>query len=807
MRRLVFLALCVCGALAGWGQRVVAQQADTTQQDTTGISLAEIPVRATAVLDTLRLRYEGFRTDTSLNELRSTVARTGDSLETERVALDSLAIEFLSLRRIEDIMLRWRAVENQVRGWQVELTDRGNTLDSLEIALSQAAALWQEARDAAGRSDVPETVLDRIATVLALIDSVEIDRAGRLQEVLDTQGDVSALLEMTGGVLDRMEGARALARRRTLVQTDPPIWRIRSESGGETLQKTPFGVAELREFALERQVVLWTQLLIFVILAILTVALRRKMGARPTEEVPAGVQRALRYPLTAAVLLALVITPLLHDPLPGGVAEFGMLLVALAVFRLAPLYVHPPRLAPLTALLLVVVGHQMVELYITDVVILRLEFFVLAAAMGLALEAVRRAAPARHYLIDKLLYLLAQVGILLLGIAFIANALGFINLVIVIVDGAVGTMIITVALVIAVDAIEGIVSAISHQRFFGTIPGFRLHQAVVTSRTLQMVRLGAVLLWVSLVSGAFGVSDLVWDAILAVWRTEFALGAWTISVGSVLIFVLSVWVSVAVGRTVRAILRDDVLRRMRLARGMPNTIATLTFYGIVILGFLFGVGAAGVDLSALALVFGALGVGIGFGLQNIVNDFISGLVLMFERPIQIGDIVQLDDLIGNVTDIGIRASTVKTFEGAEVIVPNGQLVSARVVNWTLSDRTRRIDVQVGVAYGTSPSKVIALLLEIAEGHEDVRSNPEPLAFFKGFGESSLDFELRIWTNEFLNWRQVASDVTVAINDALVEAGIEIPFPQRDLHVRSIDEDVTAKMLKRGSSTGGKSRKR
>ena len=239
---------------------------------------------------------------------------------------------------------------------------------------------------------------------------------------------------------------------------------------------------------------------------------------------------------------------------------------------------------------------------------------------------------------------------------------------------------------------------------------------------------------------------------------------------------------------------------------MPNTIATLVFYAIVILGFLFGVGAAGVDLGAFALVFGALGVGIGFGLQNIVNDFISGLVLMFERPIQVGDIVQLDELIGNVSDVGIRASTIKTFEGAEVIVPNGQLVSGRVVNWTLSDRTRRIDIPVGVAYGTPPSDVIELLLKTAEDHDDVRSNPEALAFFKGFGESSLDFELRIWTNEFLNWRQVASDVTVRINDAIVVAGIEIPFPQRDLHVRSVDEDVVAKMLKSGSSRSTKSPK-
>ena len=187
--------------------------------------------------------------------------------------------------------------------------------------------------------------------------------------------------------------------------------------------------------------------------------------------------------------------------------------------------------------------------------------------------------------------------------------------------------------------------------------------------------------------------------------------------------------------------------------------------------------------------FGALGVGIGFGLQELVNNFVSGLILMFERPIQTGDTVEIGSLIGEVRRIGIRSSTVRTLDGAEVIVPNAKLVSNELVNWTLSDRLRRIDVPVGVAYGTDPSRVIDILVETAGSHPKALQYPSPQALFQGFGDSSLDFVLRFWTGDFDNWRQVRSDATVNVNNALKAAGVEIPFPQRDLHVRSVTREI------------------
>jgi small-conductance mechanosensitive channel len=183
-----------------------------------------------------------------------------------------------------------------------------------------------------------------------------------------------------------------------------------------------------------------------------------------------------------------------------------------------------------------------------------------------------------------------------------------------------------------------------------------------------------------------------------------------------------------------------------------------------------------------------VGVGVGFGLQNVVNNFVSGLILLFERPIQVGDSVQLGTLTGEVKRIGIRSSTVRTFDGAEVIVPNANLVSDQVTNWTLSDRMRRIDLDIGIAYGTDPQRVVAVLTEVARSSPGVLPEPAPVVLFLGFGDSALNFQVRAWTARFEEWMKTRSDLGLAVQMALRAEGIDIPFPQRDVRiVREPDE--------------------
>jgi small-conductance mechanosensitive channel len=276
------------------------------------------------------------------------------------------------------------------------------------------------------------------------------------------------------------------------------------------------------------------------------------------------------------------------------------------------------------------------------------------------------------------------------------------------------------------------------------------------------------------------------DPILVLLRwlvsTPVQMGTVAISLGDVLAFGAVVGVAMLFSRALRVLLEEDVLPRTSLERGIPHAISNTAAYGVLFLGFLLALGAAGIDLSKVTVLAGAFGVGIGFGLQNIVNNFISGLILLYERPIQIGDTVEVGTLTGEVKRIGIRSSTLRTFQGAEVIVPNANLIAEQVVNWTLSDRQRRIELPVGVAYGTDPQRVLAILLDVAKASSDVLEDPPPLALFRGFGDSALNFELRVWTG-LTTYLEVHSRIAIAVNAALLEAAIEIPFPQRDLHIK------------------------
>jgi small-conductance mechanosensitive channel len=202
-------------------------------------------------------------------------------------------------------------------------------------------------------------------------------------------------------------------------------------------------------------------------------------------------------------------------------------------------------------------------------------------------------------------------------------------------------------------------------------------------------------------------------------------------------------------------------------------------------------GALGVDLTRLTILAGAFGVGIGFGLQSVVNNFVSGLILLFERPIHVGDVVEVGELGGEVRRIGMRASIVRTGQGAEIIVPNAQLITERLTNWTLSDRLRRIDLPVGTAYGTPPQKAIALLEAVAAGHPGILRNPAPTALCTGFGDSSINFELRAWTSQFERWSQMRSELAVAVYDAVRDAGMSFPFPQREVRLLRDGPDASA----------------
>jgi small-conductance mechanosensitive channel len=275
------------------------------------------------------------------------------------------------------------------------------------------------------------------------------------------------------------------------------------------------------------------------------------------------------------------------------------------------------------------------------------------------------------------------------------------------------------------------------------------------------------------------------------WVTEpRQLGDSVFTFGSVLLFVAVVYGAIYVANLINmAIETEDYKKQFKKRTAWGSTKLIVRFI-IITAGFMIGIIASGIPLTQLTVLMGALGVGIGFGLQNIFNNLVSGLIIAVEKPISVGDMVELGTDTGWIKEIGIRASNMQTFEGAEIIVPNGELISNRVTNWTLSNKRRRMEIIVGVAYKSDPHQVNDLLLNVLESHPEILKLPEPGIFFNAMTDNSLDFKLNFWISDFVEGKRIRSEVLFTIFDVLKENGIEIPFPQRDLHLRSVDQDIT-----------------
>lgn len=271
----------------------------------------------------------------------------------------------------------------------------------------------------------------------------------------------------------------------------------------------------------------------------------------------------------------------------------------------------------------------------------------------------------------------------------------------------------------------------------------------------------------------------------------FFLGNTPVTFASIIQFLILITLVTLAAQMARRILRDRILSRMPISVGLKDAIARLVSYVFLVLGVIIILQTLGFDLTTLTVLAGALGVGIGFGLQNIVNNFVSGLIILTERPIQVGDRIEIGGTEGNVIRIGGRSTTIKTNDNIHMIIPNAEFISERVVNLSYGDPKVRIRIPFGVGYDSDPRQVEKLALEVAAAQEAVLRNPGPNVRFIEFGDNSLNFELRAWTIELAHRPGLfRSELYFALWEKFKEHDIEIPFPQRDLN---LDGPIRVKM--------------
>ena len=277
-----------------------------------------------------------------------------------------------------------------------------------------------------------------------------------------------------------------------------------------------------------------------------------------------------------------------------------------------------------------------------------------------------------------------------------------------------------------------------------------------------------------------------------------SIGKSPITIWDITYFLILIFLLLYLTSKLRKWIVYKLLSKSKIDLGVRIAVGTIARYIILVIGFIIILQTVGIDLSALTIMAGALGVGIGFGLQNVTNNFVSGIIILFERPIKVGDRIEMGDVSGDVVRISMRSTEILTNDNISIIVPNSDFISTKVINWSHTDRNIRFNFPVGVSYKEDPEKVKKLLLEVANSNDAVLKQPKPDVLFSDFGDSSIDFKLRVWTREYINRPNVLkSQLYYEIFKKFRENNIEIPFPQRDVLIRNF-KDVTKNYSKNDS---------
>ena len=301
----------------------------------------------------------------------------------------------------------------------------------------------------------------------------------------------------------------------------------------------------------------------------------------------------------------------------------------------------------------------------------------------------------------------------------------------------------------------------------------RGHRPLLQSRTSRIVDGLGIAVWILLVLEALSLRAPLFKSFARFLAAQANLGAAHFTLGDVLLFLATVWAASLISRLTRFVLEEEVYPRVHLSAGLYYFISKMVHYSLLLAGFLAGLSLLGFNLSKLTILAGAFGVGLGFGLQNIVNNFVSGLILLFERPVKIGDIIQWGDTEGVVQHIGIRASVVRSANGSEIIVPNGKLISDPLTNWTFSNPQRLISIPLALAPNAEPQHAIELLQSVVAQHPQAAKQPASEVLFSGAAGGSLNFEVRAWTNHFQDWSRVRSDLALAISAVLAAHNLAV----------------------------------
>jgi small-conductance mechanosensitive channel len=707
----------------------------------------------------------------------------------------------LSVRNLKGKRTYWELNLKKIASQESKLISEFDDLEQVRKTLKEEMAIWKSTDERIRGEKLSSAVHQRFLAVEKMIDTtlqVVDTKSAEILVILDKLSLSSVDIE---SFISRIVSTINTKQDDLLFSDEAPLfslgfgvarnWKL-SES---MIQYYTGNYRYLMDYLHQYIVTIIIHLLFIGLLAYLFMIIRRSK-IRGGHEVGGQYKQRLKIILSKPVSTAIVVgiftnyliypyQPLLFMDVSRFILTFPIVILLIAILpRIYHKYVYA---FGISVILFIVYLNLPTDHIISRLLLLTIGFTEVWATMHYLIQV--RTHPRPRVQSTWFVFLLSVILAIISIVGVLASILGKVMLATLMAQAVIGFILVAVIISLSLTVLNGLWVLYVDSPYSNYLRIIRKNKDLAKSKVTRLFNIIAVLLLLFFMLGVLNINSVVFGWITEFFNKDRYIGSMEFTWGQVLLFFFVIWLSTVVANFLQVLLEDDLLSRVKLEKGLPNTIAMLVKYTLVTIGVFLAVSAIGLPLDSLTVIIGAFGVGIGFGLQNIFNNLVSGLILLFERPIKINDTVEVGTLIGNVRSIGIRASNIRTFDGAEIIVPNGNLISNEVINWTLSDQKRRIEVIIGVSYGSDPNKVHDILMDVIGKHKDIIKDPEPLVLFNDLGESSLDFRCLFWTFDFSRWIVIKSEIIFATFAALKAAGIEIPFPQRDLHIRSVEQAV------------------
>ena len=780
-----------------WAQSSATGSDSAAEIGASAIAPADIPSRADADEKFIQAVQRRAQMTDKVRRLEQPLARQSVALDQLSQVTESNDLSQLSVQRLESLERHWQLKDRALGQTRADIARATNTAseDAAELAVLRAA--WQATT---AQPNLSPALVQRADELIAQIDAAQALLADPLAKLLDLGRKGNALSnQLQKGVSDVVREV-ADQDRRLVTMDSPPLWQAVREAdmlepvGSGMRRNLEIESAFARDFdaAHARLLPVLGAFALLLLPAIFWLRRRAKALVAAGQLGDAALQ-ALSRPWAAWLLLVAAGAALYGFQGPGLRQQGVMLLAWIPVLGLLQrrlLNVVGPwaYLSAIFYFLNVVVSLLVGNPVLYRVLLLALNLLMLATLGWHLLRAHRAGSDDGEVRFQAGTWrAVAWAACIVLAVAALSNLFGNVSLSAMLVTATLASSYVALAMY----AGSKVTLALLQVALAGPTVA-KLSARYAASLVPAVVNIGRTLLvlgWLLFTLQSFRIYRPASAFVIAVLTYEFRLGELSLSLGSLVSFALATWAAFWVAKTFRQVLAEDILPGLSLPRGVGNSVSSLTYYVILFVGLLMALAAAGFQVGQLTLVFGALGVGIGFGLQDVVRNFVAGLILMFERPLQRGDTVEVAGMLGQVREIGLRATTVTTFEGADVVVPNGMLLADKMVNWTLNGTRRRFDLNISTAYSADPQRTMDLLVEIARSCTQVASTPAPACIMTGLAPGELQFNIRAWTKDFGDWVAARTELAMKIRNGLAEAGIEVPRPQREVVLRTLPPEA------------------